>query len=137
LDIFLRNSINADWDLFELKRIVQLTSSYRDVPVLANEIYRAIQQVLNYEKLLKQDSVRQKLSREGINYCEPSLHLVVGKSPDIPHEQWRWLVKTNSQYVKLLTYDELLKEMRIRLMERSEFGLYRNNSSIRTKDIRL
>ncbi|MCI0561262.1 MAG: DUF4263 domain-containing protein, partial [Nitrososphaera sp.] len=123
LDIFLRNSIAGDWDLFELKRIVpRLTSTYRDIPVLVHEIYGGIQQVRNYERILCQKTTKDKFKHEGIEYFEPSLHLVVGRTPEIPHHQWRTLVKQESAHVKLLTYDELLDEMRTRFQENLKGG---------------
>lgn len=118
LDIFLHNSVSSDWELFELKRIIPLAMNYRDIPTLSSEIYKASQQVLNYERILRQDKVKNYFLREGIEYFEPSLHLVVGNSPTIPNEQWRWLVSSNKN-VKIITYGELLKEMNIRMLEKN------------------
>lgn len=115
LDIFLRNSIQHDWDLFEIKKPIKLTRTYRDVPVFTDEIATAIQQLRNYGRLLSQDKVKKTLAQEGIEYYVPSLNLVVGRSPNIPHEQWRWLKSTNQQDLKIVTYDELLATMRTRL----------------------
>ncbi len=101
IDIFLRNSIIRDWDLFEIKRAVNLTRTYRDIPVFRNEIYTAIQQLKNYAKILSQDSVREKLAEEGIEYYYPSLNLVIGHKLQIPHKQWRWLKSTNEKGLKI------------------------------------
>jgi antiviral defense system Shedu protein SduA len=120
LDVFLRNSITRDWELNELKRSsVRLTGTVRDVPRLANVVSDAIQQARNYGRLLAQSNVRQHLAREGIEYFEPTLSVVVGRKPEIPHAQWRWLVK-NSTDVRLATYDELLREARLRAASRVE-----------------
>jgi hypothetical protein len=115
LDIFMRNSIQGDWDLFEIKKPVKLTKTYRDVPVFTDEITSAIQQLRNYGRLLSQDKVKKALAQDGIEYYVPSLNLVVGRSPNIPHEQWRWLKSTNERDLKIVTYDELLIAMRNRL----------------------
>lgn len=117
IDIFLHNTVISDWELFELKKIIPLTKTYRDIPTLTSEIYTSIQQILNYERLLKQDNVKEYFKREGIEYFEPSLHLVVGKSPTVSTSQWRWLINTNRS-VKLTTYDELIEEMKLRYCER-------------------
>lgn len=119
LDIFLRNSITNDWEMKELKLpSVRLSGTYRDVPVLSRQVTSAIQQVKNYGRLLAQDTVKRYLAEEGIEYYEPTLGLVVGRSPDIAHEQWRWLVSSNSD-VKLATYDELFAEARARALDRA------------------
>lgn len=117
LDLFLRNAVAGDWELYELKRIVPLTSTYRDMPVIAHEICNAIQQVRNYERILQQQQVKDMFAREGIEYFEPTLHLVAGRTPDVSHKQWRALLAHNTDRVKLLTYDDLLKEMRLRFSE--------------------
>lgn len=118
LDVLLRNSVINDWELFEIKRVVKLTRSYRDAPVLSREITHAIQQIKNYGRLLSQDAIRKHFAKEGIEYYEPSLHLVVGKTPQIPHKQWRWLLSSNEHGVKIMTFDDLLSEMRLRLKDR-------------------
>ncbi len=115
LDIFLRNCVEQDWELFELKKLTKLTKTYRDVPALAAEINASLQQVKNYRDLLRQQSVKDALKRNGIEYFEPSLHLIVGRCPDIPIRQWRWLKANFDSDIKLATYDEILKEMRARL----------------------
>lgn len=122
LDIFLRNSIENDWEIIEIKRVIELTSTYRDIPVLTHEITFAIQQIKNYASILSQESVRRKLARAGIEYYYPSLRLVVGKRPQIGHEQWRWLKSSNEKDVKITTFDELLDEMRLRLNQRNKLA---------------
>lgn len=118
LDIFLRNSVVNDWELFEIKRVIKLTSTYRDAPVLAKEVTYALQQLRNYARILTQDRVKRYFSGQGIEYYQPSLNLVVGKTPQIPHDQWRWLLSTSENGVKILTFDDLLAEMRMRLKDR-------------------
>lgn len=116
LDLFLRNSVANDWELFEIKRVINLTRTYRDVPVIAREVVYAIQQVKNYARILSQDAVKRHFAREGIVYYEPALHLIVGRRPQISQSQWRWLVTSNTD-VKLITFDELIEEMRLRLRD--------------------
>lgn len=122
LDVFLRNSVEHDWELFEIKRVINLASTYRDVPVLAHEITSAIQQLRNYASILAQDAVKTRFAKEGIEYYYPSLRLVVGKRPQIPLEQWRWLKASNEKDLKIITFDELLNEMRLRLQHRYQSG---------------
>jgi hypothetical protein len=114
LDIFLRNSVERDWELFELKNVKKLTRTYRDIPTFTSEIHNAIQQIRNYEKLLLQDKVKQKFAKEGIEYFYPDIRLVVGNRPDISDEQWRFLKSTNENRLKIITYDELLSSMKKR-----------------------
>jgi len=118
LDIFLRNQIEKDWELFEIKRLVPLTGNYRDIPVLSREITTAISQVRNYVRILQQDKVKQSMYREGIEYFEPELRLVVERSPQIETEQWRRIVADSSNGVKIITFDNLLDQMRARLASR-------------------
>jgi hypothetical protein len=120
LDVFLRNSIINDWELFEIKRVKDLTSTYRDAPVLAREVIYALQQLRNYARTLAQDSVRRYFAQQGIEYYQPSLNLIVGRTPQIPHLQWRWLLSTHEHGVKILTFDNLLAEMKMRLKDRYE-----------------
>lgn len=114
LDIFLRNSIARDWELFELKNVKKLTRTYRDIPTFTSEIHNAIQQVRAYEKLLSQAKVKEKFAREGIEYYYPEIRLVVGNKPDISDEQWRFLKSTNENSLKIITFDELLESMKLR-----------------------
>jgi hypothetical protein len=114
LDIFLRNSIEKDWELFEIKRAKTLTNTYRDIPVFKNEVQSAIQQLRNYSQILSQDSVKRKMAKEGIEYYVPTLKLVIGRTPNIPLAQWRWLKASNEKDVKIFTYDELLASMKRR-----------------------
>ena len=120
IDVFLRNSVVNDWELFEVKRIIELSRNYRDIPVLSKEISYAIQQIKNYERILSQDSVKRHFANQGIEYFEPSLNIVVGNKPQISHEQWRWLV-SNDKSVNILTFDNLLDEMKHRLSDRKNF----------------
>jgi hypothetical protein len=118
LDVFLRNSVINDWELFEVKRPVVLSGTYRDVPVIAKEVANAIHQIRNYARLLTQEKVRKHFAKLGIQYYEPSLSVVIGRTPEISHEQWRWLRTTNEEHVKIITFDDLLRELRCRLDDR-------------------
>lgn len=120
LDIFLRNSIDRDWELFEIKRPgIKLTRTYRDVNVFRSEITNAIQQLQNYKRLLSDNNIKKKFAKAGIEYFEPILKLVVGRRPSLPTNEWRWLIMHNQNAVKIITYDDLVDEMRIRLLERN------------------
>jgi hypothetical protein len=121
LDVFLRNSVINDWELFEIKRATKLTSTYRDSQVLASEVCYAVQQVKHYRQLLAQDKVRQKFEAEGISYFQPSLNLIIGRSPQISDRQFRQLI-SNEKEVKIITFDELLREMKLRIDDRFRFG---------------
>ena len=114
LDVFLRNSIDRDWELFELKRAKKMITSYRDIPTLTSEILHSIQQIKNYEKILLQDKVKQTFAKKGIEYYCPELRLVVGNKPDISNEQWRFLKSTNENGLKIITFEELIMEMKLR-----------------------
>ncbi len=120
LDVFLRNSVINDWELFEIKRATKLTSTYRDSQVLASEVCYAIQQVKYYRQLLTQDKVRQKFEAEGISYFQPSLNLIIGRNPQISDRQFRQLI-SNEKEVKIITFDELLREMKLRIDDRFRF----------------
>jgi len=116
LDIFLRNSIEKDWELFELKREFDLTRTYRDIITFKSEISLAIQQIHNYKRILNQDSVKKELTKQDIDYCTPEYRLVIGPKPDIPNDQWRFLKTTNERDdFKIMTYEDILTEMKIRI----------------------
>jgi hypothetical protein len=121
LDIFLRNSVTADWELFEVKRAVEITGTYRDTTVIKQEVLYAMQQVKNYARILSQDVVKKRLASEGLEFYEPSLNLIIGRRPQLPPEQWRHLVMHNAKDVKLITYDDLIKEMQLRFEDRYRF----------------
>ena len=118
LDVFLRNSVLNDWDLFEIKRPVSVAGSYRDVPVIAKEVTNAIHQVQNYARILMQDKAKRHFASQGIEYYEPRLNVVIGRTPQIPHEQWRWLRTANEGAAKIITFDDLLVELKSRLTDR-------------------
>lgn len=118
LDVFLRNSIDNDWELFEIKRPVAVSGTYRDVPVIAKEVINAIQQVKNYGRILAQDKVKKYFANQGIKYYEPSLNVVIGRTPQIPHDQWRWLKTSHENGVKIVTFDALMSELRCRIEDR-------------------
>lgn len=115
IDLFLRNSIERDWELFEIKKPQKLTRTYRDIPTFRSEIFYAIQQIKNYERILSQKKVREVFKKEGIEYFYPELRLVIGNKPDIEVEQWRWLKATNENRLKIITYEDLIESMKTRL----------------------
>lgn len=116
-DIFLRNAVEKDWELIELKKPKRIISNYRDIPVISAEILGAIAQLRNYEKILQQQKVKDKLHSEGIEYFEPQLRLVLGGKPDISTAQWRRIKSENENGLKIATTEEMLNEMRYRLSD--------------------
>ncbi len=118
LDMFLRNSVTNDWDLVEIKRAVSLTRTSHDVPVISKHVVEAIHQIKNYARLLSQDKIKKHFAKQGMEYFEPCLSVVIGRTPEIPHEQWRWLKTTNEGGVKIVTFDELRRELSARLDDR-------------------
>jgi hypothetical protein len=118
LDVFLRNSVINDWELFEIKRPTTLSGTYRDMPIIAREVSAAISQTKNYGRILAQDKVKRHFANRGIEYFEPQLSVVIGRTPQIPHEQWRWLKTSHDNQVKIITYDDLLGELKNRIGER-------------------
>lgn len=124
LDIFLRNSISNDWELFEIKRELDIITNYRNSPTFKSVVYKSIEQLRNYASILNQEAVKKKLKKEGIEYFYPELHLVIGKKTnDITLKNWRKLISDNSKDVKLITYDTLMSEMKNRL---NYLSIYQN-----------
>ena len=121
MDIFMRNSVSNDWDLFEIKNPIRLIRNYRDVPMMVAEVSHAITQLKNYSRLLSSRKVKETLKQSGIEYCEPTLNLVIGRKPQIPLAQWRWLLSSQDKDVRLITFDDLFAEMKIRLADHTRF----------------
>jgi hypothetical protein len=114
LDIFLRNAVERDWELIEIKASGKIVSIYRDIPTLSARITGAISQLRNYERILQQDSVKKKMRQHGIEYYEPQLRLVVGGKTEIPIEQWRRIKMENERGLKITTCEDLIEEMKYR-----------------------
>ena len=114
LDIFLRNAIDKDWELIELKGSGKIITTYRDVPTLSARITGAISQLKNYERILMQDSVKKKMMQQGIEYYEPQMRLVVGGKPEISNEQWRRIKIENEKGLKITTCEDIIQEMKYR-----------------------
>lgn len=121
MDIFMRNSVSKDWDLFEIKNPIPLVRNYRGIPAMVAEVSNAITQLKNYRRLLSSQKVKETLKRSGIEYCEPTLNLVIGRKPQISLEQWRWLLSSQDKDVRLITFDDLFAEMKIRLADHARF----------------
>ncbi len=124
MDVFLRNSVARDWELFELKRAGNIVKNIKDIPTFTSEFTSAVQQIRNYNKILSQDNVKKILADDGIEYYTPELRLVIGKTPDIPLEQWRWLKKSNENDLKIITYDELYEGLKSRLEFHNNHDLF-------------
>ena len=120
LDIFARNTLSQDWDLFELKKNMPITKMYRDVPTFTSELSGAISQLRNYQRILQQDKVKKYFAEKGINYYEPSLNLVVGRTPQISTEQWRRICSEPSN-INVLTYDNLLSQAKNQIKSQIDF----------------
>lgn len=118
LDIFMRNTLIGDWELFELKRSdIDLSKSVSDVPMFVSAVHDAITQVKNYKRLLEQDKAKRALADDGIEYYEPEINLVIGKKPSIPTYQWRRLLTDNQSDIRITTYDMLCEEAKQRLAD--------------------
>ncbi|MGB9120119.1 MAG: Shedu anti-phage system protein SduA domain-containing protein, partial [Candidatus Angelobacter sp.] len=102
----------------EVKRPISLAATYRDVPSIVAEVLKAIHQIRNYQRILGQDKVKRHFATEGMEYYEPTLNLVIGRTPQIPQAEWRWLQTVNAQGVRIFTFDELLMELRHRYEDR-------------------
>jgi hypothetical protein len=124
LDIFLRNAIERDWELVELKRDRKIISNYRDMPMLSATIQQSISQLKNYQKILQQSSVKRAMHQQGIEYYEPQLRLVIGGKPDISVEQWRRIKSENENGLRITTYQDLLQEMKFRYLDYAEILNY-------------
>lgn len=115
LDIFMRNSISKDWDIYELKRSsVKLTKTKSDVPMFVSAVHDALTQLRNYKSILSQDKVKRKFEAKGIKYYNPQFNLVIGKKPNISDEKWNWLLSHHSD-LNIITYDNLLESAKKRL----------------------
>lgn len=115
LDIFLRNSTSHDWELMELKKADNIVKNINNIPTFTYQVTSGLQQLKYYSSLLNHDNVKRSLANDGIEYYYPELRLVIGKTPDIPIDQWIWLKKSNEKDLKIVTYDELFYEMKTRL----------------------
>ena len=111
MDLFMRNSVSDDWEMYELKRAnVIPAKNVRGVPMFTDLVYQAIAQAKNYKALLQQDAVKRKFAQEGIEYFEPEINIIVGKKSEISTAQWRRMIADHRGDVKIRTYDEFFKE---------------------------
>lgn len=114
MDIFLRNAVYPDWELIELKSKGKIVSNINDAPTLSSRIIRALGQIRNYERILQQDKVKKQFYKDGIEYYEPQLRLVVGGSPEVTVDKWSRIKHEHEKGLKITTCSELLAEMRYR-----------------------
>ncbi len=117
LDILLRNAVERDWELIELKANGKIIAKYRDIPTLSARMTGAISQLRNYERILQQDNVKKKMQQQGIEYYEPQLRLVVGGTTEIPIRQWRRIKMENEKGLKISTCEDLIEEMKYRYFD--------------------
>jgi hypothetical protein len=124
IDIFLRNSIERDWEIFELKKCKKkIARTERGIPIFVAEVIAAIQQLRNYQDILLQNTVREHFRNEGIEYFYPEMRLVIGRKPNISVNQWRRLKSSHENNIKILTYDSLLEEMSSRFQIHKNLGM--------------
>ena len=115
MDLFMRNSVSDDWEMYELKRANVIPSKIvRGVPMFTDLVNQAIAQAKNYKALLQQDVVKRKFAQEGIEYFEPEINIIVGRKAGISTAQWRRMIADNRGDIKIRTYDEFLKEASLR-----------------------
>jgi hypothetical protein len=118
MDLMLRNSVQSDWELFELKRPnVSLTKSKSDVPMFTAAVHNTIAQANNYKSILQQDKVKRAFANDGIEYYEPEINIVIGKKPSITNAHWRRLVSQNASGINIIPYDTLLSEAKTRFSD--------------------
>ncbi len=111
MDLFMRNAVSDDWEMFELKRAnLNSAKTVRGVPMFTDVVYQAIAQAKNYKALLNQDKVKREFAQEGIEYFEPEINIIIGKKPGISTQQWRRIIADHCGDVKVKTYDEFFKE---------------------------
>lgn len=117
-DIFARNSLKGDWDLFEIKKNMPIIKFERGVPNFTSHVYSAIRQGQNYMRSLRQNDVKSHFAKIGIEYFEPSLNIVIGRKSQITHQQWRILQKDSSNDLNIIPYDELLENVKQEIRNR-------------------
>jgi len=118
VDLFLRNSSNCDWELFELKKAKKkIISNKKSIPNFRKEIFDNILQVKEYKKMFSQESIKKRFAEEkGIEYFNPQFNLVIGRDEDISIKQWKnLLAQNNDKDFRIRTYDEFLTEARSRV----------------------
>lgn len=99
---------------------MQVVKIYRDVPTFTLELSGAISQLRNYQRILQQDKVRKYFAEEGIEYYEPSLNLVVDRTPQISVEQWKRACADQNN-INVLTYDNLLNQAKKQIKSQIDF----------------
>ena len=120
LDLFIRNSLSNDWELFELKTDLKIVTNTRSVPQFTKAIYSAISQARNYLRILETDRMKQRLMSEGVDYFEPTINIIMGRKPQISDKEWRWLLKNNVG-INLITFDGIESELKLKLKDKLQF----------------
>ena len=117
IDLFLRNSSNCDWELFELKKAnKKVISNKKSIPNFRKEIFDNILQVKEYRKIFNQDSIRNRFSEKGIEYFNPQFNLVISRGEDISIRQWKNLVaQNNDKDFRIRVYEEIIAEAKSRI----------------------
>lgn len=109
IDIFMHNSVSNDWDLFEIKKNLPIVKNIHNRPEFMTRIYSAIIQLKQYASILKQDVTKEKLKKMGIEYFQPKLNLIVGRTPSLPVSSWQWL-KAQHELINFLTWDDIIND---------------------------
>lgn len=78
-------------------------------PAFRSEINSAILQLNQYASILKQDVTKEKLKKMGIEYFQPKLNLIVGRTPNLPFPYWHWL-KTQHELINVITWDDIIND---------------------------
>ena len=60
------------------------------------------------------NEMAQIFEKEGIEYFQPEIHLIIGRSPEISNAQWRRIISDESS-LNILTYDDIYKSAELRL----------------------
>ena len=116
-DLFLRNSSNDDWELFELKKNKKkVITNKKTNPNFYKEIYDNILQLKEYQKIFNQEGIRNILKESGIEYFNPQFNLVIGRDENVSTRIWQNLVTHyNDKNFHIRTYNELLNELKSRV----------------------
>jgi hypothetical protein len=126
-NVLLRNSVINDEDLFDLALPKSIDNVYEGFEDLIKGYEYIIQETVSALKQLKKcdtkpihDKIKEMLSQEGIENCEPCVRLVLGKNPQIKKETWKWILSNNEDNLNILSYDKLINEMKNRIDDRSK-----------------
>jgi len=116
-DILLHNIFTDDLKLLELKKIFKVAVGKLSKKHPSYRLTYAITQISKYKELLETKEGRDKLNKKGIDYNNIVFAVSIGRRPQIPIKEWDFLKKIYSKEIKIITYDDLLDDMKSRLKE--------------------